>query len=49
MVLAIALGGVAEEILYRGNAVERIGTLIGNSWFARAISVIVFATAHIPM
>lgn len=49
VVLAILLGGAAEEILYRGYAVERIGTLTGNLWLAGAISVIVFAAAHIPM
>lgn len=47
--LAIVLGGAAEEILYRGYAVERIGTLTGNLWFAGVISVIVFSAAHIPM
>ena len=49
VVLAIVLGGAAEEILYRGYAVERIGTLTGNLWLAGVISVIVFAAAHIPM
>ena len=47
--LAIALGGAAEEILYRGYAVERIGALTGSLWLAGAIPVIVFAAAHLPM
>ena len=32
LVLAVAIGGVAEEILYRGYAVERIATLTGSLW-----------------
>ena len=47
--LAIALGGAAEEILYRGYAVERIEALTGSLWLAGAVPVIVFAVAHLPM
>ncbi|MFY9315151.1 MAG: CPBP family intramembrane glutamic endopeptidase [Burkholderiales bacterium] len=49
LVLAVVIGGVAEEILYRGYAVERIATLTGSLWFAGAIPVVVFAAAHVPM
>jgi len=47
--LAITLGGAAEEILYRGYAVERIGALTGSLWLAGTIPVILFAVAHLPM
>jgi membrane protease YdiL (CAAX protease family) len=49
LALAIALGGAAEEILYRGYAVERIRALTGSLWLAGAIPVILFASAHLPM
>lgn len=49
LVLAVIIGGVAEEILYRGYAVERIATLTGSLWLAGAIPVVVFAVAHVPM
>lgn len=49
LVLAVVIGGVAEEILYRGYAVERIATLTGSLWLAGAIPVVVFAVAHVPM
>lgn len=49
LVLAVVVGGVAEEILYRGYAVERIANLTGSLWLAGAIPVVVFAVAHVPM
>lgn len=42
-------GGIVEEILYRGYAIERLATLIGQRWIAGAMSAVVFGLAHIPM
>jgi membrane protease YdiL (CAAX protease family) len=41
-------GGSVEEILYRGYAVERLATILGNPWAAGALSAIIFGIAHIP-
>ena len=49
LVLAVVIGGVAEEILYRGYPIERIAALTGNLWLAGTIPVVVFAIAHVPM
>ena len=49
LVLAVVIGGVAEEILYRGFSIERIAALTGSLWLAGAIPLVVFAIAHVPM
>jgi len=49
LILAVAIGGAAEEILYRGYAVDRIAALSGSLWLGGSISVVVFALAHEPM
>jgi uncharacterized protein len=49
LVFAVVIGGVAEEILYRGYAVERITALTGSLWLAAVIPVVVFALAHVPL
>jgi membrane protease YdiL (CAAX protease family) len=41
-------GGVIEELLYRGYAVERLATITGRRWLGGAISAVVFGLAHIP-
>jgi membrane protease YdiL (CAAX protease family) len=41
-------GGVVEEILYRGYAVERLATITGREWLGGAISAVAFGLAHIP-
>jgi len=43
-----ATGGVVEETLYRGYAVERLATLTGRRWLGAALATLVFAAAHIP-
>ncbi|MDD2768606.1 MAG: type II CAAX endopeptidase family protein [Methylococcus sp.] len=48
LVLAVIIGGVAEEILYRGYAIERIADLTGSLWLAVTVPVAVFAIAHVP-
>ena len=41
-------GGVVEEMLYRGYAVERFITLTGRPWMGAAIPAVIFGLAHIP-
>jgi membrane protease YdiL (CAAX protease family) len=41
-------GGVVEETLYRGYAVERLATLTGRRWLGATLATIAFAAAHIP-
>ena len=43
-----ATGGVVEETLYRGYAVERLATITGRPWLGGTITVLAFALAHIP-
>ena len=43
-----ATGGIVEETLYRGYAVERLGAITARPWLGGAISAIVFALAHVP-
>jgi membrane protease YdiL (CAAX protease family) len=49
LVLAVLIGGTAEEFLYRGYAVERLASLTGSCWTAGIISVFLSGLAHIPM
>ena len=43
-----ATGGVVEETLYRGYAVERLATITGRRWFGGGIAALVFALSHVP-
>jgi uncharacterized protein len=43
-----ATGGIVEETLYRGYALERLATITGRPWLGAAISVVAFGLAHIP-
>jgi membrane protease YdiL (CAAX protease family) len=43
-----ATGGVVEETLYRGYAVERLSTITGRRWLGAALATVAFAAAHIP-
>jgi membrane protease YdiL (CAAX protease family) len=49
LVAAVLVGSIAEEVLYRGYAVERLAEITGSYWVAGAISVLVFGLAHVPM
>lgn len=40
--------GPIEEVLYRGYAVERLGTLAGRRWGGGVIAAVVFGLAHAP-
>lgn len=41
-------GGVVEETLYRGYAVERLSAIVGSPWLGGLIAVTAFALAHVP-
>ena len=49
LVLAVLVGGAAEEILYRGYAIERLAAVTGSLWLGATLSVLVFALAHLPL
>lgn len=49
LAIAVVVGSIFEEVLYRGYAVERLATLTGNYWLTGAIVVIIFGLAHVPM
>lgn len=49
LIIAVVVGGVGEEILYRGYAVERIAMLTGSYWIGGAVSVLIFGIAHVSM
>lgn len=41
-------GGMVEEILYRGYAVERLASLTGRLWLGAGVSALIFGLAHVP-
>ena len=45
-ILTVMRAGIAEEVLYRGFAIERLQTLTGNKWIAAGIPLILFALFH---
>jgi membrane protease YdiL (CAAX protease family) len=49
LAVAVIIGGIAEEILYRGYALERLTAFLGNGWLAGALVVALFGVAHIPL
>lgn len=49
LLFAAITGGVVEELLYRGYAIERLATLTGSYGWASLISTTVFAMVHLPM
>lgn len=46
IVLVMLRAGVAEEIFYRGYAIERLQSLFGNPLLARVLPLALFAAAH---
>jgi membrane protease YdiL (CAAX protease family) len=46
--IGVMFGGIAEEFLYRGYAIERIAALTGSYWIAGTVSVLIFGLAHAP-
>jgi len=49
LTLTIVVVAAAEELLYRGYAIERLFDLTGSYLVASAVSVIAFGLAHVPM
>ena len=49
LAFSVVFGGISEELLYRGYAIERIATLTGSYLLAGAISVGIFGLAHVPL
>jgi uncharacterized protein len=49
LLLSILVIASAEEVLYRGYAIERLEALTGSTVLACAISAVLFALAHVPM
>ena len=44
--LTVARAGIAEEVFYRGYAIERIEALTGNRWLAALLPLAAFAAFH---
>jgi uncharacterized protein len=44
--LMMLRAGVAEEIFYRGYAIERLRWITGNTWLAALVPLAIFAAAH---
>ncbi|MBF1999425.1 MAG: CPBP family intramembrane metalloprotease [Synechococcales cyanobacterium M58_A2018_015] len=40
LILAVVIGGIVEEVLYRGYAAERLSLLTGSYWIGCALSLI---------
>jgi uncharacterized protein len=49
LMLTIAIVAAAEELLYRGYAIERLSDLTGSYVLASIVSVVAFGFAHVPM
>jgi uncharacterized protein len=49
LILAVVIGGVVEEGLYRGYAIERLSLLTGSYWLGCVLSLIAFGLAHVPL
>ena len=46
VLMTVIRAGVAEEVFYRGYAIERLEALTGKKWVAVAIPLILFAAFH---
>ena len=49
LILAVTIGGIVEEVLYRGYATERLSLLTGSYWIGSMLALITFGLAHAPM
>jgi membrane protease YdiL (CAAX protease family) len=49
LLFAALTGGMVEELMYRGFAIERLASITGSYWWAGLISTIAFALLHLPM
>ena len=48
LLLAAVTGGVVEETIYRGYAIERLAALTGRYWVAGILAALAFGLAHVP-
>ena len=49
LVVIGASGGIVEETLYRGYALERLVSLTRSRWVAAVTVVVIFTLAHVPL
>lgn len=49
LIIAVLIGGVAEEILYRGAALALLTSLFGDAYLAAIVVVLAFGLAHLPL
>jgi hypothetical protein len=49
LALAVGIGGISEEWLYRAFAFERASALLGDAWLGGAFVVLAFGVAHLPL
>ena len=49
LLFAALTAGVAEEMLYRGYAIERLALLTGSYWLAGLVATTIFALMHLPI
>jgi len=49
LVLAVLVGGTAEELLYRGYAIAQLEQLGAGVWLAALLPLLVFTFAHVPL
>ncbi|HEX3466371.1 MAG TPA: CPBP family intramembrane glutamic endopeptidase [Candidatus Elarobacter sp.] len=47
-VLLFLTAGFCEELVFRAYAIERLALFTGKLWIAGAVSVVLFALAHVP-
>ena len=48
-VLAVLIGGVVEELLFRGYAIARLSAWTRRPWLAGILATVAFALAHVPL
>lgn len=46
VILTVLRAGIAEEVLYRGYALERLETLTGSKWIAAGVTLALFTAFH---
>lgn len=44
--IIVVRAGVAEEVFYRGYAIERIMSITGSKWIAIAVPLVIFSVGH---
>ena len=49
LILAVVIGGIVEEGLYRGYATERLSLLTGSYWIGSVFALVAFGLAHVPL